>query len=149
MRFVMVAGLVAVAAWAGGADDKKGDKAKFDPAAVVGKWEIVSGIKNGEAADPKNLAKAKFEIGKDTMTLTSPDGAFKFKYKIDTTATPAKIDMEITESPFGAGMKAPGVVKMDKGGLTLAYDPMGEKRPDGFDGKKGFVFVMKKVEDKK
>ena len=150
MRTLACFGLCSIVLWtaAARAEDKK-PEGKFDPESIVGKWEIVSGVKNGTKADPKDLAKSTLEVTKDGMTLKGGDATFKFKYKLDTTATPVKIDLEMTESPFGAGMKAVGIVKSDKGEFTLAYDPMGEKRPEKFDGEKSFLFVMKKKADKK
>src|SRR5262245_43464771 len=98
------------------AQDKK--DAKFDPAAMVGKWEYVSGVKSGTKVDEAELKKGKIEITKDMIVLGG-EATFKFKYSLDTKADPVKIDMEMTESPFGAGMKAPGIVKMEKGQLVL------------------------------
>ena len=67
----------------------------------------------------------------------------------DAKADPAKIDLEITESPFGAGVKAPGIVKVEKETVTLTYAPMGGDRPAKFDDDKAFMFVLKKKADKK
>lgn len=151
MRILVGLGLCSMVLWAGtiSADDKKAPEGtKFDPVALVGKWSIVSGTKNGEKSDEKDLAKSDVQITKDEITLKSPDATFKFKYKLDASTNPVKIDLEMTESPFGAGMKAVGIVKVEKGQFTLAYDPMGEKRPEKFDGEKSFMFVLKKKADK-
>ncbi|MBX9624850.1 MAG: TIGR03067 domain-containing protein [Gemmataceae bacterium] len=149
MRFVTAVGLVAAMGWVGTADDKK-DGGKFDPAALVGTWEIVSGKKMGEKADPEALKKTTFTVKKDgTASLVGPDATFQFKYKLDAKADPVKIDFEITESPFGAGVTAPGIIKVDKGTATLTYAPMGGDRPTKFDDDKAFSFVLKKKDDKK
>lgn len=150
MRFVTAAGMVAVMAWVGGADDKPAEKAKFDPAALVGTWEITSGKKMGEKADPESLKKTTFTVKKDgTASLVSPEATFQFKYTLDAKADPVKIDFEITESPFGAGVMAPGIIKVEKETVTLTYAPMGGDRPAKFDDDKAFMFVLKKKADKK
>ena len=150
MRFVTAVGLVAMMGWVGTADDKKDEKkGKLDPAALVGTWEFVSGSKAGAKSDEAELKKTSFAVNKDgTAALVSPDATFKFKFKLDTAADPAKIDFEITEAPFGVGEKAPGIVKLEKGTVTLAYAPMGGDRPTKFDDDKAYVFVLKKKADK-
>lgn len=149
MRFVTAVGLVAVMGWVGGADDTKKDdkpaeKAKFDPAKLVGTWELTDGKKLGEKVPAENLKKAAFSITKDGMTLSGPEGTFKFKYKLDTKADPVKIDLEMTESPFGGGIKSAGIIKMEKDTVTLSYTPMGDTPPAKFDDDKANMFVMKK-----
>ncbi|MBX9582370.1 MAG: TIGR03067 domain-containing protein [Gemmataceae bacterium] len=150
MRFVTAVGLVAALGWGVTADDKKDDGkgkgGKLDPAALVGTWEFVSGIKNGEKADPDGLKASSFTVNKDgTAVLGGPAGEFKLKYKLDA-ADPAKIDFEITDGPVAVGEKAPGIIKLDKGMVTLAYAPMGGDRPTKFDGEKSYLFVLKKKE---
>lgn len=120
------------------AEDKPLDAKKLE-----GKWTFVSGMKNGSEAGDE-MKKAEFEITKDTMTLNNNGQAFKFKFTIDSKASPAAIDLEITESPFGAGMKAKGIISLDGDDCKLCYIPMGEDRPKKFDGKDAFLFVLKR-----
>lgn len=119
------------------ADDKK-----FDAKKLEGKWTFVSGMKNGnEAGD--DMKKAEFEIAKDIMTLKNNDQTFKFKFTTDDKANPVNIDLEITESPFGAGMKAKGIISLEGDDVKLCYAPDGD-RPSKFDGKNAFLFILKR-----
>jgi len=137
---VICAGIVALVCLIGSqADDKKELGAKK----LEGKWTFVSGMKNGNEAG-EDMKKAEFEITKDTMTLNSMGQVFKFKYTVDGKASPATIDLEMTESPFGAGMKAKGIVSLEGDEFKLCYMPMGEERPKKFDGKDAFLFVLKR-----
>lgn len=120
------------------AEDKPIDVKKLE-----GKWTFVSGMKNGNDAGD-DMKKAEFEIAKDVMTLTNNGQTFKFKFTIDSKPSPAAIDLEITESPFGAGMKAKGIIALDGDDLKLCYIPMGDDRPKKFDGKEAFFFVLKR-----
>lgn len=121
------------------ADDKK----PLDAKQLEGKWTFVSGMKNGaEAGD--DMKKAEFEIVKDVMTLNNMGQTFKFKFTVDGKTSPASIDLEMTESPFGAVMKAKGIVSLEGDEFKLCYHPMGDDRPKKFDGKEAFLFVLKK-----
>lgn len=121
------------------ADDKK----QFDAKKLEGKWTFVSGMKNGNEPG-EDMKKAEFEVTKDSITLNSMGQVFKFKYTLDTKASPVTIDMEMTESPFGAGMKAKGIVSCEGDEFKLCYMPMGDDRPKKFDGKEAHLFVMKR-----
>lgn len=121
------------------ADDKK----EFDAKKLEGKWTFVSGMKNGAEAG-EDMKKAEFEIVKDVMTLTNMGQVFKFKFTTEGKTNPANIDLEMTESPFGGGMKAKGIVSVEGDEFKLCYIPMGDKRPEKFDGKEAFFFVLKK-----
>jgi uncharacterized protein (TIGR03067 family) len=73
---------------------------------------------------------------------------FVIKYKIDASKTPAVIDMEITESPFGAGAKAIGIIALDGDSLKICYKPMGDKAPTKFESSEGDstnMFVLKRA----
>src|SRR5687767_6264047 len=105
--------LTAVAA---GAQD-----AKLDPAKLIGDWEIVSGVGSGEKIPAERLPK-KVTIAKDTLTLPAGDAPFVFTYKVDATASPAKLDMTIKESPFGADPTVTkGLLQLAGDQLTLGY----------------------------
>lgn len=126
-----------------GADEKQ---TKFDAAKLVGDWNYVSGIKHGEKIDPDHL-KNKVVITKETITLTG-DMKFVMKYKLDTTKNPVGISMEMTESPFGAGAKAIGIISVNGDELKLCYDPEGKKAPQKFeatDDNKAHLFILKRA----
>ncbi len=126
-----------------GAEDKQ---TKFDPAKLVGDWNYVSGVKNGEKVDPDHL-KNKVVVTKETFTLTG-DMKFVMKYKLDTKKTPVGIKLEMTESPFGAGAKAVGIISVEGDEMKLCYDPEGKKAPEKFEAKadsKHHLFILKRA----
>jgi uncharacterized protein (TIGR03067 family) len=121
--------------------DKKEEKKGFDAEKLVGTWTFVSGTKNGEKASDMGL-KSEMKVTKDKITLGEGDMKFEFKYTLDAKKNPVAIDLEITASPFGAGMKALGIISVEGDELKLCYAQ--ETRPEKFDGAKAFLFVMKK-----
>lgn len=127
-----------------GAEDKK-DEGKFDAAKMIGTWKYVSGEKNGEKVAGEALAKQTVTIAKDTIVLQG-DQKFVIKYELDTGKTPVGIKMTITESPFGGGAKAAGIVRLKDDELTLCYAPESEEAPKKFSTKdsKAHLFVLKR-----
>lgn len=125
------------------ADDKD---SKFDATKLVGDWNYVSGMKNGEKVNADNL-KNKVVITKETITLTG-DQKFVMKYDLDTSKKPVGIKLKMTESPFGAGAEAVGIIAFDGAELKLCYDPEGKKAPEKFEAgadSKVHLFVLKKA----
>jgi uncharacterized protein (TIGR03067 family) len=125
------------------AQDKGG---KFDAAKLEGKWQYVSGIKNGAKVDEDNLKKQVVIITKDKITLKGDD-TFVMKYELDSARKPVGIKLEMLESPFGAGAKSEGVIELKDDQLRLCYAPMGEEAPKTFDAKEGtkmHLFVLKR-----
>jgi uncharacterized protein (TIGR03067 family) len=126
-----------------GADDKE---TKFDATKLVGDWTYVSGTKNGEQANKDNL-KNKVVITKETITLTG-DQKFVMEYKLDIAKNPVVIKLKMTESPFGAGPEAIGIISLTGDELKLCYDPEGKKAPEKFEAKaesKLHLFELKRV----
>jgi len=127
-----------------GADDKD---SKIDAAQLVGDWTYVSGVKAGEKVSPDNL-KNKVVITKETLTLTG-DQKFVMKYELDTSKKPVVVKLKMTESPFGAGAEAIGIIALEGKELKLCYDPEGKKAPEKFEStkeNKAHCFVLKKAE---
>jgi len=119
---------------------------KLDPAKLVGKWQYVSGVKNGEKIAEDNL-KEPVIIAKDKITLKGKD-LFVFKYEIDAAKKPAAIELEMLESPFGAGAKASGIIELKGDELRLCYAAMGGAAPKTFESKEGsqaHFFVLKRA----
>jgi uncharacterized protein (TIGR03067 family) len=126
-----------------GAEDKE---AKFDAAKLVGDWNYVSGMKNGEKVAGDNL-KNKVVITKETITLTG-DMKFVMKYTLDTSKKPVGLKLKMTESPFGAGAESIGIIWVDGDELKMCYDPEGKKAPEKFEAKadsKAHYFVLKRA----
>jgi len=126
------------------AQDKNG---KFDPPKLVGKWQYVSGIKNGVKVEEDTLKKQAVIITKEKITLKG-DETFVMKYELDAAKKPVTIQLEMLESPFGAGAKAAGVIELKDDQIRLCYAPMGEETPKTFDAKEGtkmHLFVLKRA----
>src|SRR5437762_14001938 len=104
--WLVLAALISVRA------DAQGDKGdKFDAAKLEGTWKFVSGVKNGEKLTADQLKNQTVTITKDKLTLKSPDATFVMKFELDTKKSPVGIKLEITESPFGPGAKAAGILE--------------------------------------
>jgi uncharacterized protein (TIGR03067 family) len=129
------------------ADDKKPEAKKFDAEKLLGKWTLSEGKKAGGALGD-DAKKGHYEITKDKIHLKGDDGKdmFAFEYKLDTTASPIKVDMKIVTSPGNSfnDSKAKGIIELDGDTIKLCYDPMGEKYPEKFDGEKSYYFVLKR-----
>jgi uncharacterized protein (TIGR03067 family) len=124
------------------------EEKKFDREKILGKWTYQAGQKSGIASEIEALQKSRVTITKETITLEDDNNKFVIKYTIDTSKTPAVIDMEITESPFGAGAKAIGIIALDGETLKICYAPMGEKAPEKFETKEGsstHMFMLKRA----
>lgn len=124
----------------------KGKESSFDPAKLVGNWTYVSGEKNGEKLDAKELQKQKVIITKDTWTLKNGE-LFEFKYEVDAKKNPATIKLTMTKSPFGAGMVAQGIIELKGDDLRLCYAAEGDA-PKKFDSKgesKTHLFTLKRA----
>lgn len=139
----------AIALVAARAEDDKKKEATFDAAKMVGDWEFVSGVRAGEKVE-KDRLKAKVTISKDKFVLPAGDSKFVMKYKLDTKASPVKLDMEIEDGPVKEG-KAVGIIDLKDGELKICYVSISgadEKRPEKFEStekNKAFYFVLKKA----
>ncbi|MDB5307378.1 MAG: hypothetical protein JWO38_1580 [Gemmataceae bacterium] len=144
--FVMLTlGLVVCAAVSGRAADKK----PADAPKIAGEYSLVSGKKAGEAVDEMSK-KAKYTIDEKKITIVAGDVKFVMSYKLDASATPTKIDMEMLEAPIAdlKGSKAYGILEAKGDSLKLAYTLDKDKRAKDFAGKEGFVFELKKENPK-
>jgi len=141
-------GWIAVVLLAATASLHAQDKKKSDAAKLVGKWEYVSGVKDGAKVPAENLKDQAITITKDKITLQGKD-KFVFKYSLDTTKNPIGIKMEMLESPFGAGAKSAGVIEVKDGQIRLCYASMDDaatpKTFESKEGSKAHLFVLKRV----
>lgn len=130
-----------------GAQDKKSET-KFDAAKLVGKWEYVSGVKNGEKVAQENLKDQVITITKDKITLKGKE-LFVFKYELDTAKKPVGIKLEMLESPFGPGAKSAGVIELKGDEIRLCYAAMDDaatpKTFEAKEGSKAHLFVLKRT----
>ena len=130
-----------------GDKDKGGKDDKFDMAKLVGKWTYVSGEKSGTKLDVDELKKQAVTITKDSWTLKGGDMTFVMKYEIDAKKTPATIKLTMTESPFGPGAVAQGIVEIKGNELRICYNADSKAAPKTFatkEGDKNHLFVLKR-----
>ena len=138
--------LFVIYALAAADEDKKGKDDKFDAAKMVGVWTYASGEKNGEKLDKDHFKDSKVTITKESITLDGPGGKFVMKYTLDSKKNPVALSMTMTESPFGAGAKAEGIVEVKDDELKICYAAEGEA-PKKFEAKEGsnhHLFVLKR-----
>lgn len=143
-----VCGLVACAlvlslCTAGAGQEKK----DFDPAKLVGKWKYVSGEKDGAKAAVEKFKDDVITITKDTITLKGKE-TFVFKYELDTAKKPVAIKLTMTESPFGAGATAGGIIELTGDDLKICYAHSDAEAPKEFktkEGAKQHLFVLKRA----
>jgi len=127
-------------------DDKKAKDDKFDAGKMVGAWNYDSGEKNGEKLGKDHFKDSKVTITKETITLDGPQGKFVIKYTLETKKSPVGLSMTMTESPFGAGATAQGIVEVKGDELKICYAAEGEA-PKKFEAKEGsnhHLFILKR-----
>jgi uncharacterized protein (TIGR03067 family) len=127
------------------ADDDKGEQ-KFDPARLAGTWTYVSGEKNGEKLDKEHFGDSKLTITDKTITLEGPPGKFVMEYTLDAKKTPIGISMKMTESPFGAGATAEGILELKDNDVKMCYATSGDalKKFEAKEGSNYHLFVLKR-----
>ena len=127
-------------------DAKKKKKGEFNAKRMFGQWEYTSGKRGGEEVAKERLAGV-VTITKETFTLPGgPDATFVMTYELDASKTPSHIDLKIKSGPVPEGMTV-GIIKLEKGKLTLCYDPTGANRPEKFESTEdngAFLFTLKR-----
>lgn len=125
------------------------DAAKLDPVKLLGTWEYVSGVREGEKVPDDRLAGVAV-FTKETITLkTGEDATFVIPYKIDASKSPATVEMTIRESPFGADPEVTrGILKLEDDKLTFGYISHAAEFPKEFRSTAAngmHLFVLKKA----
>ena len=130
--------------------DKK-DSKKFKAKAIVGNWKVVAGQRSGEKIPAERLPPS-IKITKKEITIPTGDAEpFVFSYKIDSSKSPATIDLKIEGGPVPEG-QAVGILKFEKKKLVLCYESTGQKRPKEFKTKADdgcFMFEMERIKSEK
>lgn len=132
------------------AQEKKAKEGAFDPAKLVGTWTYLSGEKNGEKLSKEHFKDAKVIVTRDKITLDGDSGKFVMAYQLDTKKNPVGLSLKMTESPFGAGATAKGIIAVQDDELKICYAAEGEA-PKTFAAKEGsnhHLFVLKRIEGK-
>lgn len=123
----------------------KRPKKKFTKKDLFGTWKVNMGMRSGAKVDSSRLPTIKI----DDKAFTIPGGPgqeFVMSYKLDLDAMPVKVDFKIESGPVPDGT-AKGIIKLEKGEMSLCYEPMGGQRPKKFESTEEngcFMFKMKK-----
>ena len=119
-----------------------------DFAKIAGVYEYVSGQTRGEPITEERLS-GNATFTEKTITLTGGDMKFVFDYKIDAAKSPAAIHLTMTESPFGAGLEADGIIRMKDGQIELCYSEEGDapKKFESTASSDHRYLVLKKAKD--
>lgn len=109
---------------------------------LAGSYTAVALNKDGKDAPAAVVAEMKAKIEKDEITFTVKDKEFPAKLKVDPTKTPHHLDFAPTEGPE-KGRTFPGIYKLEKGELVLAFTEKAD-RPADFTGAKDVLVVRLK-----
>jgi uncharacterized protein (TIGR03067 family) len=143
-RFAMAGGLM-VAAFAGVVLAQ--DKALKE---LEGTYKVTALEKAGKAAEKALTDSVKIIIKGDEFTLTfDKDGEKqekKAKIKVDSSSTPATIDITPSDGPE-KGKTFPGIFKIEKGEVTIIFTEKGD-RPKEFKSEGESMMVKMKKDEK-
>ena len=116
------------------------------PADLEGSYDLKEFVENGKFSDERtSVVGVIFKDG--TMTVKTATREDVAKFTVDSTLTPNEIDFKPTT---GEAKTALGIWKVDKNGLTIAFNKDGP-RPKDFKGTGAGVvkFVMTRTVPKK
>lgn len=112
---------------------------------LAGTYRVVSAEKAG-APTPKDIEKVKLTFKGDELTFSTPGGEKRAKIAVDVDKKPAHIDI-MPDDGAEKGRTFPGIYKLEKDDLTLAYT-LGADRPTDFKAEGGaMVFKLKREKD--
>jgi uncharacterized protein (TIGR03067 family) len=141
MKRFAVAGLVVALGISGVlADDKT-------IAELEGTYKAVALTKDGKEAPDDVVSSITARIAGDEITFTVSDKNHPAKFKIDTKAKPAHIDLSPSDGTE-KGKTFLGIYKLEKGELILAFTEKGD-RPTEFKGEGDVRLIRLKPDPKK
>jgi uncharacterized protein (TIGR03067 family) len=114
---------------------------------LEGTYKIVSAERDGKSAEKALTDAVTVTIKGDEFTMTfSPDDKKVAKIKVTPDAKPAKIELSPQDGPE-KGKTFPGIYKVEKGELTLAFSEKGD-RPKEFKSENEAILLRLKKADK-
>jgi uncharacterized protein (TIGR03067 family) len=136
MRTLLSLGLLAAAAGLAITEDKKNP--------LEGKWVIESLTRNGQDQSAGYKGGTRVNTG-DKYSMIPPAGstakAAAGTFALDTSKTPATIDMKPGSGRY-EGKTLPGIYKLERDTLTVAFAEPGKDRPTAFESKSGSGIVL-------
>jgi uncharacterized protein (TIGR03067 family) len=116
---------------------------------IIGSWNCASATIDGRPLGEETVKQLRLTLTADRYKSQRGDQVlFDSTYTLDTSKTPATIDMIGTEGEL-KGKSAPGIVKLDGDVLTMCYVMPGKERPTAFDSQPqsgAFLVVWKRAE---
>jgi uncharacterized protein (TIGR03067 family) len=113
-----------------------------------GTYKVVAAERGGKPVPAEDRDKLLLTFKGDTLTV-NVDGADKAaKIKIDASKAPATIDITPTDGGE-KGKTFPGLIKAEKGEVTLVFVEKGSERPKGFTSEGGAMLLRLKKDEKK
>jgi uncharacterized protein (TIGR03067 family) len=113
-------------------------------AALAGSYQAVSVLKDGKESPPELVAAFAAKIEKDELTFTVKGKEFPAKIKVDPKKAPAHLDLSPLDGP-DKGRTFPGLFKLEKGELVLAFTEKADRPADFAGGKDVLVVRLKKA----
>jgi uncharacterized protein (TIGR03067 family) len=113
---------------------------------LAGSYTVVGMLKDGKDAPADLLKEMRAKIEKDEITFTVKGKEFPAKLKVDPVKSPAHLDLAPSEGPE-KGRTFPGLYKLEKGELVLAFTEKAD-RPTDFKGGADILVVRLKKDAK-
>lgn len=116
---------------------------------LEGAYTITVLEKGGKSAPKEVIDSLKVNIKGETLSIVIGSDEKKAKIKVDTAKTPNTIDIMPSDGPE-KGMTFPGIIKIEKGEVTIVFVEKGTERPKEFKSEgDGMLMKLKKSEEKK
>ena len=146
MRLITLVALAVVAIQAKADEPTKTSQAARE---LVGRYQLVSGEKDGHSIPPDRIKGSTMRIAANAMTTFDKDEkeVYVATYELDTSTRPWRITMTAKVAPDkGEGSKASGLIEKNGDTVKLIYALPGGKTPSEFKaGENQQLFVLKKV----
>lgn len=116
------------------------------PKELEGTYKLVQAERDGKQAEKALTDAVTVTIKGDEFTMVfSPDDKKTAKIKLTPDAKPAKIDLSPQDGPE-KGKTFPGIYKVEKGELTLAFSEKGERPKEFKSDNEAILLRLKKAE---